>query len=62
MPLSKSENKLLMITRDILNENTVYLGLFKWGRERGARRFFEGLDMGANTFFEVLNMGARTFF
>ena len=38
------------------------MGLFKWGKERGARSFFDGLDMGANTFFEVSNMGARTSF
>ena len=46
----------------ILSGNTVYLGLFKWGKERGARSFFECLDMGANTFFEVSKMGAMSLF
>ena len=41
--------------------STIYLGLFKWEKEKGARSFFEGLDMGANKIFEVSNMGLGLF-
>ena len=51
MPLSKSENKLLEITRDPYFEDVEWeyciFGVVQMGEGEGARSFFEGLDMGA---------------
>ena len=53
MPLSKSENKLLEITRDPYYEDIEWeyciFGAVQMGEGEGARSFFEGLDMEANT-------------
>ena len=65
MPMSKSDNKVLEVTRDTYFEDIEWecciFGAVQMGERERGKNFFKGLDMGANTSFEVSNMGARTF-
>ena len=55
------KNALKSFEAPILNGNTVYLGLLKWGKERGARSFFDGLDMGPTLFLKSQIWGLGLF-